>query len=189
MPTTRPDDYDVRGWKVVLANDERIGKVEDLIIDPAAGKVRYLDVDVDRKAVGLDRERHVFIPIGSAQLDTKDKLVVLSGMSRSALLNLPNVGQNFDVGYDNTYRTHLSSDHTSKRLTRSAEELRIGTRVEKKGEVRVSKHVETEHVRKDVFLRREEVHVERRPVERAVGAAPEFRRRDRRAGHGRGSCC
>src|SRR5690242_14757664 len=75
---------DVRGWDVVLGDDETIGEVDELIIDPAAGKVRYLDVDLDREAVGLDRDRHVLIPISSAQLDTKEEEVVLNGMGREA---------------------------------------------------------------------------------------------------------
>ena len=96
-------EYDVRGWDVMATNDEKIGTVVDLIIDPAAGKVRYLEVNVDRKAVGLDRDRHVLIPIGNAQLDTKDKLVVLSGMTRAAIAKLPAyTGANVDSAYDDT---------------------------------------------------------------------------------------
>lgn len=43
-----PGEPDVRGWRVVLGRDEAVGEVDDLIIDPAASKVRYLDVDLDR---------------------------------------------------------------------------------------------------------------------------------------------
>jgi uncharacterized protein (TIGR02271 family) len=171
-----PGEHDVRGWKVVLPDDVRIGRVDDLIIAEGAGKVRYLDVNLDRKAVGLSRDRHVLIPIASAQLDPDDKCVVLSGMTRPALLALPDyTGTAFDGRYDTEYGSQLKPEQISKRLTRSAEELRIGKRVAKSGEVRVSKHVETEHVKKDVPLTREEVHVERRPVEHAVGRTPEFR--------------
>jgi uncharacterized protein (TIGR02271 family) len=171
-----PGELDVRGWRVFTANDERIGKVDDLIIDPAAGKVRYLEVQIDRKAAQLDRDRRVLIPIGNAALDTKDKLVVLSGMTRAAISNLPEyAGANLDSDYDDTYRRYLSTAYPPRRMTRSAEELRIGKRLEKTGAVRVAKHVETEHVRQDVPVRQEQVHVERRPVERAAGIAPEFR--------------
>lgn len=171
-----PGEYDVRGWRVIAANDERIGTVDDLIIDPSAGKVRYLAVDVDRKVAGLDRDRRVLIPIGNAELDTHDKLVLLSGMTRAAISNLPDyTGANFDTDYDQTYRGYLSNAYPTKRMTRSAEELRIGKRLEKTGDVRVAKHVETEHVRQDVPVRQEQVHVERRPVDRTTGVAPEFR--------------
>jgi len=171
-----PGEHDVRGWKVLLPDDERIGTVADLIIDSAAGKVRYLDVNVDRKAVGLDHDRHALIPIGNAQLAPDDKCVVLSGLTRPALLALPDyTGTDFDARYDAEYGSRLQHDRISKRLTRSAEELRVGKRVANAGEVRVSKHVETEHVKQDVPLRRDEVHIERRPVDHAVGHTPEFR--------------
>jgi uncharacterized protein (TIGR02271 family) len=171
-----PGEPDVRGWDVVLGSDDVVGKVDDLIIDRSAGKVRYLDVDLDREATGLDKDRHVLVPIEDAQLDTGEEEVVLNRMSRSSLVNLPEYqeGKAFAREYDDTYRSHVGSGPESKRITRSAEELRIGKRMEQKGEVRVSKHVETEHVRQSVPLRGEEVHVERRPVERAVGSA-EFR--------------
>jgi uncharacterized protein (TIGR02271 family) len=52
----------------------------------------------------------------------------------------------------------------STRLTRSAEELRIGKREVEAGEVRIGKHVESEHVRQPVTTTHERVKVERRPV-------------------------
>jgi len=168
-------DYDVRGWHVIAANDERVGKVHDLIIDPAAGKVRYLEVDVERKIFALERERRVLIPIGSAHLEPEHKQVCLSGMTRAALSNLPDyTGTDLADDYDDVYRGHLSTAYPPKRITRSAEELRIAKRVEKKGDVRVAKHVETERVRQEVPVRKEQVHVERRQVNRKAGVTPEF---------------
>lgn len=171
-----PGEYDVRGWKVVLANNEQIGKVDDLIVDPAAQKVRYLDVELNRHALKLEHDRHVCIPIARAALDADDKTIVLTGLDRATVLTLPNfTGSPMDAEYDRRYGTLLKDEYASKRMTRSAEELRIDKRVARQGEVRVSKHVETERVRQEVPLRREEVHVERRPVERAAGSQPEFR--------------
>jgi uncharacterized protein (TIGR02271 family) len=138
--------------------------------------VRYLEVDVDRDALRLDRDRRVLIPIGNAQLDTNDKLVLLSGMTPAAISKLPEyTGTSVDTDYDNSYHGHLSTSSDSKRITRSAEELRIGKRLEKKGDVRVAKHVETERVRQDVPVREEQVHVERRPVDQTAGVAAHFR--------------
>jgi len=176
-----PGKPDIRGWDVVLGNNETIGEVDDLIIEPAAGKVRYLDVGLDREAAGLERSRHVLVPIASAHLDAKDKHVLLSGMSRAALLKLPDydgktfAGETFAGRADESARSHVTEDFKTRPITRAAEELRIGKRMEKKGEVRVSKHVETDHVKQSVPLQREEVHIERRPVERAVGSAAELR--------------
>ena len=58
-----------------------------------------------------------------------------------------------------------------QRLTVSEEELSVGKRQVQAGEVEVRKSVETEHVRENVPVMREEVSVERRPVNdvRAAG--------------------
>lgn len=46
-------DPDVRGWEVVGGDGRRIGSVNDLLVDTAEGKVRYLDVQLDK---GLYRD-------------------------------------------------------------------------------------------------------------------------------------
>ena len=172
------DQPDVRGWDVVIEGDDVIGEVDDLIIDTAAGKVRYLDVDLDTETLNLEQDRRVLIPIANAQLDVDEKQVVLGGMTRAAVLKLPeNDASSVSAGYDDTFRSHVSREREpdTARMTRSAEELRVGKRMEKTGDVRVSKHVETEHVSQTVPVEREEIQVERRPVERAVGGAVDMR--------------
>jgi uncharacterized protein (TIGR02271 family) len=51
------------------------------------------------------------------------------------------------------------------RMTLSEEELAVGKARHEAGEVRVGKHVETEHVKKDVPVTRERATVERRPID------------------------
>jgi len=168
-----PGEPDVRGWDVVLSDDEPIGEVEELIVDLDAARVRYLDIELDRTATGLDRSRHVLVPIDRARLDTDHKHVVLTGATRATLTSLPEFdGRRFDVPDERAFGRTTGESSGTQRLTRSAEELRIGKRVQQTGEVRVSKHVETEHVKQDVPVQRERVHVERRPVEGTSGAAP-----------------
>jgi uncharacterized protein (TIGR02271 family) len=58
-----------------------------------------------------------------------------------------------------------ATDRDNARVTRAEEELAIGKRRVQAGEVNVEKQVETEHVSQPVTVRREEVSVERRPVE------------------------
>jgi uncharacterized protein (TIGR02271 family) len=60
-------------------------------------------------------------------------------------------------------RDHENLDE-NRRVTLSEEELTIGKREHRAGEVGVEKHVHTEHVRESVPVTREEVTVERRPV-------------------------
>lgn len=40
-------DLDVRGWDVIAADGERLGVVDELLIDTGTGRVRYLDVDLE----------------------------------------------------------------------------------------------------------------------------------------------
>ena len=49
-------------------------------------------------------------------------------------------------------------------MTRSEEELRVGTRESESGRVRLRKYVVTEEVQQTVPVRREEVRVEREPI-------------------------
>ena len=40
-------DPDIRGWEVVGGDGQRIGEVNDLLVDTTAGKVCYLDIQLD----------------------------------------------------------------------------------------------------------------------------------------------
>ena len=70
----------------------------------------------------------------------------------------------FDDGRFFSARRPADAGGDEQRLTRSEEELAVGTRTVQAGEVGIHKHVETEHVRQPVTVRREEVTIERRPV-------------------------
>jgi uncharacterized protein (TIGR02271 family) len=70
------------------------------------------------------------------------------------------------VGHDTSGRT------TDDAMTRSEEELRVGTREREAGKVRLRKYVVTENVTKTVPVSHEEVRLEREPITDAnVGAA------------------
>jgi len=171
--TVASDDPDIRGWDVVT-NASQIGEVSDLIVDPSAMKVRYVEVELDRHAFNLQEQKRVIVPVTGIDLDTADKQVRLSGM---ALTDIPTLPQyQADVAHTTATESHRAAADTrhqvhddEARLTRAEEELRIGKRQAEAGEVRVTKHVETEHVRQPVSVERERVRIERRPVEHAVG--------------------
>jgi len=160
-----PGEPDVRGWDVVLSDRSRLGDVHELIVDVESAKVRYIDIHLDREISGSPHDRHVLVPISRASLDTEHEHVILGGMTQTILAGLPDYdGTRFVVADEETF-PRLAQEPGTQRLTRSAEELRIGKRVEQTGEVRVSKHVETEHVTESVPLQRERVEVERRPAD------------------------
>jgi len=144
-----PHETDVRGWTVVGSDGKNIGKVDDLLVDSARMKVTELDVDVK----GGD---HIYVPAAEAQIDRTRKEVRLDRYA-------PGV-----------YRTSEVADATrpyaDERLTRTEEEVRVGKRAVEAGEAVVGKHVETERKQVPVNLKREEIVIERRPVNREAGA-------------------
>jgi hypothetical protein len=116
-------DPDVRGWVVESNDGRRLGKVDDLLVDTAAMRVRYLDVDLDRNlfehvgqaigepAVGAQHSGHVLVPIGSAQLDEKDDRVLID-LLHTLVGGLPS----YDHGpvtrdYESTVRQRLDRDY------------------------------------------------------------------------------
>jgi uncharacterized protein (TIGR02271 family) len=166
------NEPDIRGWDVVLSDGTTIGEVEDLFIDTSTMKARYLDVELDRKALGLDDKRHALVPIERADLDTDNKHVLLRGLDRQAVLQLQDLDVNQARGWNETTPKAERTDKT--RLTRSAEELRIGKRMVQAGEVRVGKHVETDRVTENVARDRERVTFERRPASPGASASPQM---------------
>ena len=79
------DDYEVGrrrpgcAWVGGKTMDGRkIGEVEDLLVDLSAMKVRYLEVELDKKEFNLDDERRVLIPVGVARLNDDDDVVMVS---------------------------------------------------------------------------------------------------------------
>lgn len=85
------DDPDIRGWEV-KSGGKKIGKVDDLIVDMGAMKVRYVDVKVDRDVFASagrkdldDERRHVLIPIGTARLDDEHDTVLVDQLDISTL--------------------------------------------------------------------------------------------------------
>lgn len=197
---------DPRGWDVLGSDGMKVGKVHDLIVDTGAMRTRYLDIELDKDALGVRDDRNVLIPVGVARLDDTDDNVVLGSVSNAQLVALPPYEhgkitrsyEDFILGGLTTdaaaARTAARADATSDyyatrhfddrqffgnrrkpvdsnlrganeaRVTRSEEELEVGKRQAKAGEVSVNKRVETEHVTQPVTTRREEVTIERRPV-------------------------
>jgi len=81
--------HDPRGWDVMTADGSKIGKVHELIVDTGALRTRYIDVSLDKKALSLDKDRNVLIPIGDAQLDSSADEVVIDRLTAKELTNLP----------------------------------------------------------------------------------------------------
>lgn len=221
VPLDKADDYkiaagnaDPRGWDV-LANGAKVGEVDTLIVDLGALKVRYMDVELDRRLAGV-ADRHSLIPIGTAHLDAENDRVLLDGISPDTLLGLPTYDADTPItrDYENTLRAALtgtpitaasagSGDYyehehfddsrffgrrgqagerasggaategeRAVRIPVTEEEMKVGKRQVQAGEVEVRKSVETRHVEEPVTRRREEVEVERRPLQADQAGTP-----------------
>jgi uncharacterized protein (TIGR02271 family) len=165
------DDPDVRGWNVVGSGGEKIGTVDDLLVDTARMKVAALAVDV--KGSG-DRMQ---VPVERVDVDRSRREVRVEGYAPGyADTTTTGYGER-STGYADTGAASRTGAHTERGyaagerserdrqvVTRSEEELQVGKRETEAGEFVVGKHVETERVQKPVSLRREEAYVERRPV-------------------------
>lgn len=79
---------DIRGWDVKNSQKQKIGEVEDLIVDAQQKKVRYMIVDLDDNELKLDH-RKVLVPIGLAELHEKDDDVILPNVQTESFRSLP----------------------------------------------------------------------------------------------------
>jgi uncharacterized protein (TIGR02271 family) len=174
---------DVRGFEVRTRDDDKVGRVKDLICS-ADGQIRYLDVDLG----GFFNTRHVALPVGAAQVDRERDVVWVTGMTKEQIKALPDytgdasliddryegqvrgasgapAGTDADLYDQGRFYADRGGERAREaRVVLSAEQLSVGTRQVPAGEVGIRKTVETERVRQSVTLMREEVTIERHPV-------------------------
>lgn len=83
------DNPDVRGWRVVGSDGERLGVVKDLIVDTTEMKVRYLAITADTRFYNDNYDHYLLVPIGSAALDKKGSNVFISNIDSRSIVNYP----------------------------------------------------------------------------------------------------
>lgn len=132
-------DYsDVRGWKVVDADNRTIGEVDDLIVNKSTERVVYLDVEVDKKLIeeghevygtsagagahevlNKDGDNHLIIPIGSVLIDKDHKHVLSNEIQYDTFRKTNRFGKGQDINRDyevrvfNVYYNENSNSNTS----------------------------------------------------------------------------
>lgn len=170
-----PEDPDPTGWAVIDRSGQRVGTVDELIVDTAAMKVRYLEIELDDAPT---RDEHLLVDIDEIDLLDQQHQAVLRAMGRDDLRGRIGERRGRAGARDVVAQTHDRGE--AGRITRAEEELRIGKREAQAGEVVVGKHVETEHVTKPVERKVERVRVERRPVTGDQPAEAKFGEREMR---------
>lgn len=201
---------DPRGWEVRAGgkDGQKVGKVDELLIDPAEQRVRYLVVKLDDD-ISHAKDRKVLIPVGVATLDDDDDRVLVPNKTPEFFAGLPEYDpERFSREHEDRVREHVvgaplpaqgtardyyaGEQYDENRLFRARgaegereariplveEEIAVGKRRVQAGEVDVRKTVETEHVKREVPLAHEEVEIERRPVEGAPAAPADLQDRE-----------
>ncbi len=168
---------DLRNWKgldVVDPTGERIGEIEDIYLDEQTDQPEWLAV-----RTGLFGRRVSFVPLAEAQASGDAVVVpyakeqvkdaphaepdgILSEEEEAALYDHYGLPYS-DVGAADTAGPATQAT-TDDAMTRSEEELRVGTRTREAGRARLRKWVETEQVSTTVPVAREELRIEREPI-------------------------
>lgn len=78
-----------RGWEVFGADNERVGVVEGLLVDPSQMRVAYLDVDVAEDLFLLREDRHVVVPMEYVELRERGRDVWVKGLTAREIALLP----------------------------------------------------------------------------------------------------
>jgi hypothetical protein len=114
------NEPDPRGWKVRSSDNKTVGKVKNLIADSGAMKVRYLEIDLDKKELNLDDDRRVLAPIGAARLNDDDDVVVIDRPSTD-FAALPEYKKDkWNRNYENELRSAWSRGGTTRSTSTTA---------------------------------------------------------------------
>ena len=79
---------DIRKWKVRNATGKYLGVVDELLVDRQLNKIRYIVLNLEGKPLNL-LPRKLLIPIGIAEFDEMDDVVILPGITIEHLATLP----------------------------------------------------------------------------------------------------
>ncbi len=101
-------DPDVRGWNIHDSNNDNVGVISGLLVDPVLEKVVYLDVEIREDILAPDHdpfdarhydgiheyqdkegEIHMIVPVGVAHVDSVEKKVIADGIDQGSLRNYP----------------------------------------------------------------------------------------------------
>ncbi len=185
--TTMTDAYTWQGRELIGSDGEKIGSIKEIYEDIATGKPEWALV-----SSGLFGTRSHFVPIAAAEPAgeqvrvnaTKDQVKDAPSIEDEGQLSETEeqrLFEHYGVPYTSEGSTtaqggaasggaagteghDVSGPNTDDAMTRSEEELRVGTTTQERGRARLRKYVVTEHVQQTVPVQREEVRLEREPI-------------------------
>jgi uncharacterized protein (TIGR02271 family) len=181
-----PDIETIRTWEgraMVDRDGGRIGTIDAIYLDDQTGQPEWALV-----TTGLFGAKSSFVPLAQA---TQTGEEVRVPYDKQLVKDAPRVDvdqhlseaeerqlwRHYGLDYDRATRRRpsgrdaagrdTSGPATDEAMTRSEEELRVGTAERERGRVRLRKYVTTEQVQQTVPVQRERVRVEREPITEA----------------------
>jgi uncharacterized protein (TIGR02271 family) len=162
------------GGTVLDQRGAKIGSISDIYLDEASGEPEWVLV-----STGWFAGKGTFVPLQGATQRGEDIIVPYDGdfvkdaptMDPDGELT-PQEENELYVHYgrsdaevsQGTTGGNVSGRTTDDAMTRSEEELHVGTEQRERGRARLRKYVVTEQVTKTVPVQREEVRIEREPI-------------------------
>jgi uncharacterized protein (TIGR02271 family) len=178
-----PDIDTIRTWegRTLLDRDGgRIGTIDAIYLDDQTSEPEWALVNT-----GLFGTKSTFVPLTQAFQSDNDVVVPYD---KQLVNDAPRIDpdghlseaeerqlwRHYGLDYDRTTSTRAtgrdavgrdtSGPTTDDAMTRSEEELRVGTAQRERGRVRLRKYVTTEQVQQTLPVRREKARVEREPI-------------------------
>lgn len=113
------DNPDVRGWDLLDRDNQKVGTVNELIVDLDRRKVRYLDVNPGNDTFRGDSEHRLLIPIGVARIDDSNNNVIVNELDRDRLNSFPpHSGGAITRDYENEVVSRFNSTNVDRTETR-----------------------------------------------------------------------
>jgi uncharacterized protein (TIGR02271 family) len=170
-----------RGQDLYDANGDKIGKIEEIYLDADSGDPEWALVNTGMFGTkssfvplrdASDEGGSVSVPYDKSQVKDAPKMDPDGELSRTEEDELyrhygvGGAGTTDTTGEDapGTTGHDVSGPTTDDAMTRSEEELRIGTTERESGRVRLKKYIVEDEVTETVPVKREEVRIEREPI-------------------------
>jgi stress response protein YsnF len=162
-----------RGGTVVGPDGEKIGSIDEIYLDRQTGQPEWLAVKT-----GMFGTKLTFVPLAQAEATGEGLRVPYD---KAQVKDAPNVEPDGELSEEEEARLYrhyglqygqstpavgrdVSGPETDDAMTRSEEELRVGTRSLESGRLRLRKWIESEPVETTVQTRRDVPRIEREPI-------------------------
>lgn len=98
--------YDIKSFDVYAEDNDKVGSVKNVLVDEDSGRFRYFIVDTGFWFTG----KQVLLPVGFAQANFDDKRVLVPGLTKQQVENLPEFTEDLRIDEDYEERVRSAYD-------------------------------------------------------------------------------